>query len=320
MTYEIKTLFKDFYNNPFIKSIENKPYWSISDDKKMPINMKALPLGKIYGASFKIPDHMTTIDKTLDIIPYPKNHAYFMDIKKDDFILLDIEPNCPEKIKNKFLKTPYIYGEYSLSGKGVHLVYKRPKNYKDFPVVLNKPNVKEKNKFYEIMFSHWVTFTRNTLPIIDNSKNNNNDYFIKAFEKLCEENKNFEIAQIDFKINENRLNTIPNYKNIIDYMINVCDEYSKEPSDFYDDDRGEDDLSKYEFGFTGFYYYKLLNVLKFYDRNNKNIYSNEDKAILLYEVVKRKIEFRPKHNEKRDNLPWLLYLSKRIIQYDKNNK
>lgn len=319
MTYEIKELFKNFYENPFIKSIENKPYWSISDDKKMPVNMKALPLGKIYGASFKVPDHMTTINKTLDIIPYPKNHAYYMDIKKDDFILLDVEPNCPDEIKNEFLKTPYIYGEYSLSGKGIHLIYKKPKDYKNYPVVLNKPNVKEKNKFYEIMFSHWVTFTRNTLRVIDNSKNNNNDYFLKTFYKLCEENKNFSTAKIDFEINKNRLDEIPYYKNIIDYMINVSDEYNKEPHDFYNDGRGEDDLSKYEFGFTGFYYYRLLNVLKFYE-NSEISYTNEDKAILLYEIVKRKIKFRKKHNEKRDNLPWLLYLSKRIVQYDKENK
>lgn len=319
MTYEIKELFKNFYENPFIKSIENKPYWSISDDKKMPVNMKALPLGKIYGASFKVPDHMTTIDKTLDIIPYPKNHAYYMDIKKDDFILLDVEPNCPDEIKNEFLKTPYIYGEYSLSGKGIHLVYKKPKDYKNYPVILNKPNVKEKNKFYEIMFSHWVTFTRNTLPVIDNSKNNNNDYFLKTFYKLCEENKDFEVAQVDFKIDENRLNKIPFYKNIIDYITNVVDDYNKEPDDFYDDDRGEADLSKYEFGFTGFYYYRLKNRLNFYESDEFS-YSNEDKAILLYEIIKRKIKFRKKHNEKRDNLPWLLYLSKRIVQYDKENK
>lgn len=319
MNYEIKELFKDFYSNPFIKSIENKPYWSISDDKKMPINMEALSVGKIYGASFKVPDHMTTINKTLNLIPYPKNHAYYMDVKKDNFILLDIEPNCPDEIKNEFLKTPYIYGEYSLSGKGVHLVYKKPKNYKDFPIMLNKPNVKEKNKFYEIMFSHWVTFTRNTLPVIDNSKNNNNDYFLKTLYKLLEENKDFEIAQVDFKVDKDRLNKIPFYKNIIDYIVNICDNYNKEPEDFYDDDRGEPDLSKYEFGFTGFYYYRLKNRLGFYE-NDEFSYSNEDKAILLYEIVKRKIKFRSKHNEKRDNLPWLLYLSKRIVQYDKNNE
>lgn len=317
MTYEIKKLYESFYNNPFIKSIENKPYWSISDDKKMPINMKALRFNKIYGASFKIPDHMTTIDKTLDIIPYPKNHAYFMDVKKDDFILLDIEPNCPKDLKDKFLKTPYIYGEYSLSGKGIHLVYEKPKNYKDFPVVLNKPNVKEKNKFYEIMFSHWVTFTRNTLPIIDNSKNNNNNFFQETFEKLCEENKNFSVAKIDFEINKDDINKIMYYNNIVTYLKDIAPQYNKRPEDFYDNDKGEPDISKYEFGYTGYTYNNLKRLLGAKPYNNIK-YTKEQKALLVYASIKDKIPFRKKHNEKRDNLPWLLYLSKRIIQYEKN--
>lgn len=320
MKYEIKELFKEFYTNPFIKSIENNKRWSISDNNKMPVNMSALKLNKIYGASFKVPEHMETLNGTLDIIPYPKNHAYYMDIHKDDFILLDIEPECPEEIKKEFLKTPYIYGEYSLSGKGVHLIYKKPKNWKDYDVILKKANVKEKNSFYEIMFSHWVTFTRNTLDIIDNSKNNDNDFFEKTFTKLCEEHKDVKVVKMDFEIQKEQKDKIKNFDYIVNSILSTIT-YQKRPEDFYDDKRGKNDMSKYEFGVTGFYYIRLKRFLDSYDIKYSNYeYSLEDKALLLYGITKKFLKFRPKHNEKRENLPWLLHLAKRVIQYDESYK
>ncbi|MFP3802932.1 hypothetical protein, partial [Paraburkholderia sp. SIMBA_027] len=51
-----------------------------------------------------------------------------------------------------------------MSGRGYHLVIPVPTNLHDFPVAVGKRVLREEHGWYELLFEHWVTFTRRPVP------------------------------------------------------------------------------------------------------------------------------------------------------------
>lgn len=295
--------FNDFYNHPFIKSIADNEKWTVSDNNKRPIDMFVYKYRhEVTGAIFTDNKSLVSLSELCNLIPNAKNNAYFMDSLTDNFVVLDIEPTCPKDIKEKLLLTPYIYGEISLSGKGYHLIYPIPSCFSKYPIAQKKIVMKEKHGYYEILLQHYVTFTRNMLPSAIGTEN-----FDPIFEELA--SIQIETKRKDTDIQELKPDDIPLEKDILITLFHL--DYKKTPADFYND------LSKYEYGFIGFLYYHLKKQL---DINKYKIhkYSDNEKAWLLYTVAKDKIPKRQKHEEYRNNLPWLLYLASEIIAKDEN--
>lgn len=295
--------FDDFYNHPFIKSITDNEKWTVSDKDKKPIDMFAYKYRQqITGALFTDNKSLVSLPELCELIPNARNNAYFMDSIVDKFVVLDIEPICPDTIKQKLLKTKYVYGEISMSGKGYHLIYPLPNCFSKYPIAQKKIVMKEEHGYYEILLQHYVTFTRNMLPDATGGED-----FEKIFEELASTQK--ETIRKDIDVQELKPNDIPLEKDIL-ITLNHLD-YNKTPIDFYND------MSKYEYGFMGFLYYKLKKQLALQDYKEHK-YSDNEKAWLLYTVAKNKIPKRQKHDEYRNNLPWLLYLASEIIAKDEN--
>lgn len=295
--------FDDFYNHPFIKSITDNEKWTVSDKDKKPIDMFAYKYRQqITGALFTDNKSLVSLPELCELIPNARNNAYFMDSIVDKFVVLDIEPICPDVIKQKLLKTKYVYGEISMSGKGYHLIYPLPDCFSKYPIAQKKIVMKEEHGYYEILLQHYVTFTRNMLPDATGGED-----FEKIFEELASTQK--ETIRKDIDVQELKPNDIPLEKDIL-ITLNHLD-YNKTPIDFYND------MSKYEYGFMGFLYYKLKKQLALQDYKEHK-YSDNEKAWLLYTVAKNKIPKRQKHDEYRNNLPWLLYLASEIIAKDEN--
>lgn len=295
--------FDDFYNHPFIKSITDNEKWTVSDKDKKPIDMFAYKYRQqITGALFTDNKSLVSLPELCELIPNARNNAYFMDSIVDKFVVLDIEPICPDAIKQKLLKTKYVYGEISMSGKGYHLIYPLPNCFSKYPIAQKKIVMKEEHGYYEILLQHYVTFTRNMLPDATGGED-----FEKIFEELASIQK--ETIRKDIDVQELKPNNIPLEKDIL-ITLNHLD-YNKTPIDFHND------MSKYEYGFMGFLYYKLKKQLALQDYKEHK-YSDNEKAWLLYTVAKNKIPKRQKHNEYRNNLPWLLYLASEIIAKDEN--
>lgn len=295
--------FDDFYNHPFIKSITDNEKWTVSDKDKKPIDMFAYKYRQqITGALFTDNKSLVSLPELCELIPNARNNAYFMDSIVDKFVVLDIEPICPDAIKQKLLKTKYVYGEISMSGKGYHLIYPLPNCFSKYPIAQKKIVMKEEHGYYEILLQHYVTFTRNMLPDATGRED-----FEKIFEELASTQK--ETIRKDIDVQELKPNNIPLEKDIL-ITLNHLD-YNKTPIDFYND------MSKYEYGFMGFLYYKLKKQLALQDYKEHK-YSDNEKAWLLYTVAKNKIPKRQKHDEYRNNLPWLLYLASEIIAKDEN--
>ena len=103
------TDFGEFYSHPFIQSIQKYKRWSVSDKDKRPIDIvDYISFRKINGAQTTDEHSLVDLATLCEAIPTASNNAYFMDVMVDDFMILDIEPECPQDIKDEMLKLPYI--------------------------------------------------------------------------------------------------------------------------------------------------------------------------------------------------------------------
>lgn len=312
--------FPDFYNHPFIQSIANTERWTVSDNNKRPLDMfEWIYRQNIRGAATTDANSLVNLHKLCETIPNATNNTFFMDSLQDNFVMLDIEKTCPDDIKQELLKLPYIYGETSLSGKGYHLVFPVPDYFFEYPIATKKLVMKEEHGYYEILLNHYVMFTRNMLPPAIGTAD-----FEPIFRSLCEKQKDTHRDNVN--INDMEPMPGPDYDKIVALLMRQ--DYKKSPSDFFDD------MSKYEYGYIGFLHYKLNQILKVNtiaiekvyseehgkEISKKYIYSDNEKAWILYNVAKERIQHRAKHDEMRDNLPWLLYLAREIIAKTETDK
>ena len=304
-----------FYEDNFIKTIADMKLWTISDNKKIPIHMgKLMSESRSAGANPYDPTSFVSLYELYNFYlttlnSYPPNHAFYLDAIEHGFCVLDIEPKCPDDIKQKLLNLPYKYGELSLSGKGYHLVFDLPiEILNEYPIVYQKVAMKEEHGYYEILLNHFCTFTGN---MIDKSNQSNPDGFKELFKELAVIQKDTSAADIDIQ----EINTVnTNMSDQILMLLNTATkQYHKTLADFYNDH------SKYEFAFIAFLNYKLNMILKVQAvKNENNEYSDSEKAWFLWQTAINYLKPRAKHKETRDNLPWLLYLARKVISLDVN--
>ena len=317
--------FPEFYNNDVIKRLAPNPLWTVSTTKapkegektKMPVDMHALiNLGKMWGVAFDRGWHpLLDLPTLCDVLPDAINNAYFLDARRDKIVVLDIEPTCPDSLKQQFLQLPFLYGETSMSGKGYHLIFDLPEDlFNKYPNAQKASiHTEPKNGYYEILQNHTVTFTRNIVPRSDNPKNIQE--FRNLYEMIAMQQK--PAVTYDRLIASKALEDIPNAEKIIYDMKQIT--YKKTIKDFPKIDRATQqvvgyDNSAYEFGMSGFYYRILQQVLPNYTGYE---YTDEDKAVLIYTVVESMIEYRSKHDQTRNGMPWLLYIASTVIRKSK---
>lgn len=297
--------FPKFYENEFVRKIAGNKKWTISDKNKRPIDMHALLTeGKIWGAAYTRGYNPLVDLKTLiEAIPNCTNNAYHLEADADGFVVLDIEPKCPDIIKNGLLRLPWLYGETSMSGKGLHLVFELPKEMWDkYPAIRNKLALKESHGYYEILLDHMVTFTRNVVEHPEDERDI--EEFVHVFERLAAETKETCAVESSLVVEDIDTSDIP----MFDRTINVLSAqiYKKTVSDF------NDDHSKYEFGMCGFYRRALHRLTK--NEQYADIqYTDEQEAIILYTILTSKLEHRPKHDSTRNGMPWLMFIVTQCI-------
>lgn len=298
--------FPEFYNNPFVKQIENIEKWTVSDKNKRPIDMHALiHEQKVWGMAFDRGYNPLVDLKTLcNTIPSATNNAYYLDALVDKYVVLDIEPKCPEHIKQKLMELPYVYGEISMSGKGVHLVFSLPENILNkYPDAQQKQALKEENGYYEILLNHMITFTRNALP--PSTCREDISIFDNVFELLAMKAKPNASNDKQIAVTSIKKEDIPYFDTLIAPLR--AQKYNKSAIDF------KNDISKYEFAVTGFYHRALMQLLDDDNRYKDHQYTDEEKAVILYSITSEKIPYRPKHDQTRNDMPWLLFIATRLL-------
>lgn len=298
--------FPDFYNNPLIKRIAANQRWTVSDKNKRPIDMYALiNMQKIYGMSLKNDyNPMLDLKSLCDVLPNATNNAYYLDVLEDKFIVLDVEPKCPDDIKTDLLKLPYIFGETSMSGKGYHLLFEMPDEILNkYPNAKTKIALKEEHGYYEILMNHIVTFTRNSVPPQNNPKDITAFYDI--FDKLASAVKTKSESSDISSYKQIDINSIPYTSKLLPPL--VAQIYGKKASDFHED------MSRYEFGMASFYYHKLHMLLNEHNAYKDHVYTPSEQASIIFYLLKEKLEYRSKHDQTRNGMPWLLYVASTLV-------
>lgn len=297
--------FPDFYNSAFVQTIADNEKWTVSDRDKRPIDMRAwIDHQKVWGMAYdRGYNPLVDLETLKNTIPDAVNNAYRLEAGIDKYVVLDIEPKCPDLIKQELLRLPYIYGETSMSGKGIHLVFELPTEiWKAYPAIHYKLAIKEEHGYYEILLNHMVTFTRNVIEEPYNPKPLSE--FEKVFETLALKAKQSAEDMKHIEVTDINTEDIPMYNRIMSVL--TAQTYKKKPADFYDD------MSKYEFGMASFYYHALQRLLN--GNTLKNIeYTDEQCAVIIYELLSNKLEYRAKHDTQRNNMPWLMYIATQCI-------
>ena len=251
-----------------------------------------------YGAKNHTSDYLMTLEMVCKTLPAAPNNAYYFDSNVTGHVVLDVEPDCPDELKEIFLHTNYVYGELSMSGRGYHLIYKTPDCLSKYPDAKKKIKMQDPHRKFEFLMEHYVTFTRNMLPPSDPNAPGIDAYF----EQLCAMQQNTE-KKFDFNVDIERPENIPRYDMLIAMLKANC-KYKKTVEDF-----GRD-RSRYEFGYAATMYQRLKRILS---QSKGHEYTQTEQAWLLYDVLVEKIPYRDKHDTIRDGMPWLLYVIREMM-------
>ena len=278
-------------NKPIFDKMKEKSLWTVSSNKKVPLDLQWFIEHKdepnaIKGAKFQDERSLGTFYEAENAIPDHANATYYYQMNNEDYLFLDIEPKCPEHIKKHLLQLPYVYGETSMSGKGIHLLVPKPKNINDFPDALIKTQLKEDRGYYELLVNHYATFTGKEIPLPTKI----NDFTEKLYQSLAQKavaTKSIELMDSE----EIDIDDIPYNNEIIELVMRKP--FEKELVDY------DDDYSKYEFGMMNYYAHRI------YQRANLDIfkahkYSDDELLNLLYYIIEDNLEHRAKHDEKRN--------------------
>ncbi len=290
--------YPEFYANPIIGAIADAPRWTVSDNEKVPINMvELMSTGRIWGAHEISAQCLVDLPTLTTFLPSASNAAYYLRAQTDGFLVLDIEKTCPPDVAQQLLTMPAHYTEYSMSGKGYHLILPMPANFWEFPIAMGKKVLKEEHGWYEILLDHWVTFTRAPVPAEALPAK---DYVSTAWEDLYASlaKDAVETATADFDFTSERP-VIPRADDILELMTRLGLERS------LDDFHG--DHSRFEYSTLGTLYNRLSRILiAITDGVPDHPYDESVKAWLVYEAATMILPARDKHDEQRNGMPLLL--------------
>ncbi len=303
--------YQAFVANETIQTLTDKEKWTVVTNQKKPIDMYSLILsGRLEGARWQDECSLVTFSKLYQMFPYATNYTYFLDAITDNIVVLDIEPTCPTEIKNKMLQMDNIlYAETSMSGKGIHLVFALPKNIlKKYPDSQTKNVFKDKeNNYYEILLTHYISFTGNLIELPEIDKNDTNRMsFETLFETLASEQKISKHLSEDAVDHISKPDTI--HTEFLLEKLKECGKYYEKRTDV-----NKSDGSAYEFGFGCHLYRQVYQLLQISYIKDLHAYKKEELAWFIYTVMETSIPFRPKHEEVRNGLPWLLYLTNEVL-------
>lgn len=287
--------------NIAVRQLALRPFWTINMNGKIPMDFKYYRLtDKTLGATGdmslvpmqEIIDYFMTKCKPPVI---PQQFVYSLDCKRDGVVILDIEAKCPDDIKQDLIQNlPYCYGDISMSGNGAHLMFPCPPLD---DITSNKVVMKEEHGWYEILLCHYCSFTLNTLPKKDFK---DQTAFLQLWNDLAA--KQTVSVKDDFDITANRPDfDFPEYTS---FYANIKARFKSRFLKTIDDYNG--DYSRYEFAVLGSLKFALQSMQDFPFYSHLNLDLNQ-KVWIVYEIATEVLEYRPKHDEYRDNMPWLLY-------------
>lgn len=335
-----------FSQNPLISKLSADPNWTVSDNKKRPVNAKILlETYQLFNAKLdeKKDWPLVTLpeldaDKNLDCV----NRAYRLRARENRVIAIDVEPIAPNWMKHQVLNFPAQYTELSKNG-GVHalilvpeyLINEDNRYLFDDLSVFKEPVPKDNNgkdlrsAFFEVIFNdHYLTFTKRMLtekPCADYENDPVARQFLVSFlinilemdqKRKAEREviRQYQIDMIDRELDEKKQADIRSFLNMEIFEKARSKSIERKANDF------AGDTSRYEMSVaSGIAYYVIQNHKIALDTNSSRelaeSLSEKDLAYAIYLMLKDVVPHREKHDEYRNDMPWLLFISKRAYEF-----
>ena len=308
----------EFRANDVIDALRPLPRWTVSgrlgDDPqataKAPIDMcELLDTGHVRGARTHDETCLVTLDELADRLPNAANAAFYLTSAIDGCLVVDIEPGCPPEVSANLLAMPGIlYAEVSMSGRGYHLVMPRPDNLSEHPTAARKAVLRETHGWYELLCTHWVTFTRRPIPEGNLDRARAVDLDAAPFSSIEDvfadladhtpADRNGAATDISTR---DRRPVIRGDAEIIRRTVEDATPRLKTLGDF------DNDTSRWEFSVLGTLHHAMRRPLIRVGFMERQSYDGEAQAWLLYEAALQVLPHREKHDTKRHGRPYLLY-------------
>lgn len=315
--------FPAFYDNPTIKRLGKNRRWAISgrlgddgeDKGKAPISMTPFihptlyswePCVPVFGNSAQ-PHQMVTLDELCKLVPHATNCAYRVNEPFDNVIVLDIEKNVDPALREQLLACDWVYGETSMSGQGIHLVVPTPPDMRTrFPEAMTKTVCKLFSGTVEVLLDHWVTFTRN---VINKPTNHGTASLTDILAPEMERMRNLAVEAVDVSALEPDSAGYKTSLPVFQGSYNEPDERYKRTLEYYDND-----MSRMEFAL-------FMRVAKYvarfaneYAGTSGIVLSDSERVWIIYKIAKDHLTHRPKHDELRLGVPYLLNQAQRAYE------
>lgn len=306
-----------FLENPLIEALAKEEAWSISDKDKRPLDIFELEVfHRVIGCRPDMPGATVTLDHLLRLAPTPPNLAFFLNADLQGYVCLDVEKTCDEDLKRRFRAMPFIYGETSLSGKGLHLWFPMPTNIGGFPDARHKIKLREPRGNYELLMrSHWVTFTGNQIERAEPPDGEEPLTIEDVYAELALHTPKPVVALtggIDDICSD--ISQIPDIDYIMGLLLDT-NPFDRVPEDFPDDNNAARcDMSRYEYAYIASRYRLLRMILKLSRiEENGHVYTVDERWAILLECAVSFLEHREKHDELRCGMPYLVYNTRSIL-------
>ena len=317
-----------------IDKIANDPNFAVSDIHKMPLNVGEYLLTRntadIHPVKKSDMDHLPTLNE-IDACPDFKNtnRAYHVHAATNLIVGFDIEPRCSKSYLAYFAVLPAHYREYSMHN-GIHLLYQldRKKLTSEATQMLAKRTeykfkdiVNQQPLEYELMMNnHWLTLTRRTFGT-------QNDLATPVPKEIYDLINHIALDWQLSSHNEEQVNlsekaskTAHAIADMIDYdKVEQLQEYTL--ADFSNDD------SRYEYNIAiriagiinNRLYYAPKPLDAMYLKCDPALVSKDDFIWATALLLEKSVPPRDKDKQKREGLPWLVYVAKQACTYVLNN-
>lgn len=315
------TTFPEFYQNPTIALLADVPRWTISGligdpndpagTSKAPIDFQHLrTAGRVRGAWATDAQCLVDLPTLTTTLPTARNAAFFLNAPVDGVLVLDIEPACPPDIAAALLNLPEsLYREYSMSGRGYHLVFPLPDNFHAFPIAADKTVLRESHGWYELLLCHWVTFTRNVLPDsqphvqahgVSPSTATPWCTVAELYAELAASAQRQTRGSVAALALSETPPELPKRRFLTQQTLHYATPRIRPPEDF------AHDLSRWEFSTLAVLYNGLEIAITRLQQLDGVAASTPDQQVwLLYLIAQEIIPERPKHHTTRNGMPYL---------------
>lgn len=319
-----RSQFAEFYDNPVIGALAPAIRWTVSgrlgdiepgdpdSGRKAPIDIRHLVAGcnpgclhegPLRGAFATDATCLMDLDELAEALPNAANNAFYLNSAIDGVAVLDIEPDCPPEIAADLLRLPgVLYREVSMSGKGYHLLMDMPRNRNDFEIAAAKRKLQHPEHGYEILFNHWITFTRRPIPAerFDDLQPQRFATIEDVYADLAANARASAAGSADAVTTEEEMPEIAGGTEIIAKTIEGSTKRRKQLEDF------GGDHSRWEFSILGTLYAEMLTHMSFYGGLHLTGYTPGEQSWMLYRAATEVLPERTKHTEIRNGRPFLL--------------